>query len=92
MSFSSIWYPNVTKLVLQQYQSLLFNDKKMNLSNKYIFITILNPVHTEIVMICFDTELDEFRQTISLLLSKLLIPNRTNRNIEDWLTSVYKHS
>ncbi len=92
MSFSFIWYPNVTKLVLQQYQSLLFNDKKMNLSNKYIFITILNPVHTEIVMICFDTELDEFRQTISLLLSKLPIPNRTNRNIEDWLTFVYKHS
>ncbi|CAF0836902.1 unnamed protein product [Rotaria sordida] len=34
--FSSIWYPNATKLVMQRYQSLLFDDKISNFSNNLV--------------------------------------------------------
>ena len=32
-SFSCDWHPNATKLVMQRYQSLLFNNKTIKLTN-----------------------------------------------------------
>ncbi|CAF0993100.1 unnamed protein product [Didymodactylos carnosus] len=67
-TFSSIWYPNATKLVIKRYQSLLFNDKTLNLSNN-IFLSMSN--------------------VVSLMLTTLPTPNKTNIHKQDWLSSVY---
>jgi hypothetical protein len=87
-SFSSDWSGNATKLVIQQYQSLVFN----NLSNNIFLSMFVTPGNIEILIIYFDTELDEFNKTISLLLSTLPTPNSINIYKQDWLTFVYRTS
>ncbi|CAF4971518.1 unnamed protein product [Rotaria sp. Silwood1] len=90
--FSSTWYPNATKLVMQQYQSLLFDDKISNFSNNlFLFMRVLK-THVAISILYFGIEFDEFNNTISLLLATLPTPNRTKLYEQDWLTFVYKSS
>ena len=91
-TFSSVWSPDATKLVLQRYQSLIFNDTVFNLNNN-IYLTInLNSYYIETIMVYYDDVLDEFNQTISLLLSTLPTPQSINIDEQDWLTFVYKRS
>ncbi|CAF0812158.1 unnamed protein product [Rotaria sordida] len=90
--FSSIWYPNATKLVMQRYQSLLFDDKISNFSNNLVLAMGVSKTHVEISILYFGIEFDEFNKTVSLLLATLPTPNRTDLYEQDWLTFVYKSS
>ncbi|CAF5030462.1 unnamed protein product, partial [Rotaria sp. Silwood1] len=76
--FSSIWYPNATKLVMQRYQSLLFDDKISNFSNNLVLVMFVLKTHVEISILYFGIEFDEFNKTMSLLLATLPTPNRTD--------------
>ncbi len=90
--FSSIWSSNATKLVIQQYQSLFFDDKTLNLSNNIFLAMGVSTTSVEISIIYFNTVLDEFNQTISLLLSRSPTPNSVNIYVQDWLTFAYRAS
>ncbi|CAF1042970.1 unnamed protein product [Rotaria sordida] len=90
--FSSIWYLNATKLVMQRYQSLLFDDKISNFSNNLVLVMGVSKINVTISIFYFGIEFDEFNKTISLLLTTLPIPNRTDLYEQDWLTFVYKTS
>ncbi|CAF5085398.1 unnamed protein product, partial [Rotaria sp. Silwood1] len=92
LRFSSIWYPNTTKLVMQRYQSLLFHDKISNFSNNLVLEMIVSKTHVEISIFYFSIEFDEFNKTISILLATLPTPKTTNLDEQDWLTFVYKVS
>ncbi|CAF3307954.1 unnamed protein product [Rotaria sp. Silwood2] len=91
-SFSFAWYANTTKLVIQQYQSLLFNDKIFNLSNNIFWQMQVNNILIHISIVYFGMELEEFNKTISLLLAMLPTPNKTDLRKRDWLTFVYESS
>ncbi len=88
-TFSSSWYPNVTKLVMQRYQSLIFNNKTLNLSNNIFLSMNVNNIQVGISIIYFGIELEEFNKTISLFLATLPTPNKTDVHKQDWLTFVY---
>ncbi|CAF3819336.1 unnamed protein product [Rotaria sp. Silwood1] len=90
--FSSIWYPNATKLVMQRYQALLFHDKISNFSNNLVLEMIVSKTHVEISIFYFSIEFDEFNKTISILLATLPTPKTTNLDEQDWLNFVYKVS
>jgi hypothetical protein len=91
-SFSSDWSRNATKLVIQQYQSLLFNDELWNLNNNLDLIMSVSVDRIQILIIGFDIESDDFNKTISLLLSTLPTPNSVKIDKQDWITFVYKNS
>jgi hypothetical protein len=91
-SFSSTWYANATKLVMQQYQSLLFNEKTLNSSNNIFLSMAVTNVNVRSLIISFGTELEEFNKNISLLLATLPTPNNINEDQQDWLTFVYKQA
>ncbi|CAF4937697.1 unnamed protein product [Rotaria sp. Silwood1] len=90
--FSFTWDANVTKLVIQKYQSLLFNEKIFNISNNIFWQMHVDNIHTVISICYFGIELEEFNKTISLLLATLPIPNKTDVYKQDWLTFVYESS
>ncbi|CAF1430529.1 unnamed protein product [Rotaria sordida] len=90
--FSSTWYPNAAKLVMQRYQSLLFDDQISNFSNKLVLRMDVEKTHVEISILYFGIEFDEFIKTILLLLATVPTPNRINLYEQDWLTFVYKMS
>jgi hypothetical protein len=77
---------------MQEYQSLLFNDKALNLSNNIFLLMNVNNVYAEILIVYFGIELEELNKTISLLLERLPTPNETNVRKQDWLTFVYEGS
>ncbi|CAF1386763.1 unnamed protein product [Adineta steineri] len=91
-SFSFFWYANVTKLVMQRYQSLLFDDKIFNLSNNIFWQMGVNSIQIEISITYFGIELEEFNRIISLLLTTLPTPYKTEVHQRDWLTFVYLNS
>jgi hypothetical protein len=91
-SFSSSWNVNVTKLVMQRYQSLLFDDKTVNLSNNIFLGMNVNNVRVAVSIFYFGTELEEFNKTISLLLATLPTPNKISTDQQDWLIFVYEKS
>jgi hypothetical protein len=89
-NFTSIWYSNMTKIVMQRYQSLIFNNRLLNLSNN-IFLTMgVNNIQVGFSVISFDLELEEFNRTISLLLTNLPTPYKIFLNKKDWLSFVYE--
>ncbi|CAF5055813.1 unnamed protein product, partial [Rotaria sp. Silwood1] len=91
-SFSAIWYSNATKLVMQRYQSLLFDDKTLNLSDNIFVSMNVNNFYVEILIIYFGIELEELNKTISLLLATLPTSNQINVHQRDWLTFFYERS
>lgn len=90
--FSSIWSANATKLVVQQYQSLFFNNQLANFSNNIFLSMGVSNINVEISILYFDTVLDEFNKTIARLLSILPTPNTVNIYEQDWLTFAYRAS
>ncbi|CAF0800370.1 unnamed protein product [Adineta steineri] len=91
-TFLSMWNTNATKYVIQRYQSLIFNNKTLNL-NKSIFMEMfVNKTHVQILIINFDIDLTEFNKTILLFLKGLPTSNNISFDKQDWLTFVYKHS
>ncbi|CAF1332243.1 unnamed protein product [Rotaria sordida] len=91
-TLSLAWHANATKLVVQQYQSLLFNNQIFNLSNNIFWQLHVNKNLTDISITNFGMELEEFNQTISLLLATLPTPNKTEERKRDWLSYVYESS
>ena len=91
-TFSSLWYINATKLVIQRYQSLIFNDKILNLNENIFMQMFVNNTHVQISIINFGIELEEFNKTILLLLESLPISNNISLDKQDWLTFIYKYS
>ena len=83
---------NATKLVIKQYQSLLFNDKTFNLSNDIFWQMQVNKISVHISIIYFGIELEKFNKTISLVLATLPTPNTIDVRKRDWLTFVYESS
>ncbi|CAF3350010.1 unnamed protein product, partial [Rotaria socialis] len=88
--FSSLWYPNATKLVMQRYQSMLFHYKIPNFSNNLVLEMLVSNTHLEISIFYFGIEFEEFNKTVSMLLAKLPTPRRTHFDEQDWLTFVSK--
>jgi len=68
---------------MQEYQSLLFNDKALNLSNNIFLLMNVNYVYAEILIVYFGIELEELNKTISLLLERVPTPNETNVRKQD---------
>ena len=90
--FSSTWSSNARKLVMQQYQSLLFNDTTLNSNNNIFLLVVVSNAQVDISIDYFGTEFEEFNRTISLLLAALPTPNKTDVRERDWLTYVYERS
>jgi FAD/FMN-containing dehydrogenase len=89
-TFSAIWDKNSTKLVMKQYQSIVFHDKTLN-SNRNIFLSMLvNNTHVTISMFNFGHKLKDLNKTISLFLKNLPSPVQIDIHIKDWLTFVYE--
>lgn len=82
-SFSANWYLNTTKLIMQRYQSLLFNNKTLNLSNNLFLSINVNNDNVGISIFYFDIELEEFNKTVSLLLATLSTPYKMNVRKQD---------
>ncbi|CAF1386941.1 unnamed protein product [Adineta steineri] len=77
---------------MQRYQSLLFDDKIFNLSNNIFWQMGVNSIQIEISITYFGIELEEFNRIISLLLTTLPTPYKTEVHQRDWLTFVYLNS
>ena len=91
-SVSFSWYSNATKLVIQQYQSLLFNDKTWSSNNNIFLAMDVDNAHAQITVVNFGTELSSFNKIIASLLATLPTPNQTATEQQDWLSFVYEKS
>jgi len=86
--FQARWNKNATKLVIQQYQTLLFNDTTWN-SNKNIYVVMeVRSTFVEIVLTNFGTELEEFDRIVSLFSTTLPPPIEESVLTSDWLSFV----
>jgi hypothetical protein len=90
--YSANWPPNTTKLVIQQYQSLFFDDTMSNLSNNISFGMAASTDGASISIVYHGPVLDEFNQTILFLLSLLPPPKSENIVQQDWINFVYRTS
>ena len=90
--FSSTWSSSAAKLIIQGFQSLLFNDRILN-SNNNIFVSMgVSNVQVDITINYFDTNIDDFNKIVSSLLAALPTPNKTDERTQDWLAYVYERS
>ena len=90
--FSSTWYTNATKPIIQRYQSLLFNDKTLNSNNNMFVAMQVKSAQVGISIDHFGTDVSDFNKIISSLLDGLPTPNITNERTQDWLSYVYERS
>lgn len=90
--FSSTWHLSTAKVIMQRYQSLLFNDTTFNSNNNVFMAMRVSNVQVDISIDYFDTNLDDFYQIKSSLLAALPTPNATNERTQDWLSYVYERS
>jgi hypothetical protein len=91
-SFTSSWYPNATKLVMQRYQSLVINADSFNISNNTFFGMDVNNGYIKVFMSYFGTDMKELNRTVSSLLESLPSPTETSTDKQDWLDFVYERS
>ncbi|CAF4069348.1 unnamed protein product [Adineta steineri] len=87
--YSLVWYPNASKLVIQRYQLLMFNNTIFNLSNDLFLSMTVNHLEIRISITYFGIELDVPKRSVALFLETLPTPNITKIHSEDWLTFVY---
>ncbi len=86
--FRSRWNKNATKLVIQQYQSVLFNDATWNSNNNIYLVMDVRSTHVNIIMTNFGTELEDFNRIVSLFSTTLPPPDENNCLTSDWLSFV----
>ncbi|CAF0976835.1 unnamed protein product [Adineta steineri] len=92
MMLTSVWDANATKLVIQRYQSLIFNEKILNLPNNIFILLTVKSATVDILLSYYGVELEEFNRIVSLFLSTLPSPLKINITELDWLSFVYEHS
>ena len=86
--FQCRWNKNATKLVIQQYQSLLFNDTGLNSNNNIYSVMDVRSNYVEIVMTNFGTGLEDFNRIVALFSTTLPPPYQKNELTRDWLSFV----
>lgn len=87
-TYVSNWNKNATKLVIQLYQSLLFNDTIWNSNNNLYIVMDVRSTHVKILLINFGTDLEDFNRIVSLFSTTLPPPTEMNVRTHDWLTLV----
>jgi hypothetical protein len=86
--FRSKWNKNATKLVIQLYQSLLFNDTTFNSNNDIYLVMDVRSTFVEILMTNFGSKLEDFNRIVSSFSTMLPPSNEMNILTQDWLTFV----
>ena len=86
------WHANAIKLVIQQYQSVIFNEKTLNLPNNISMLMTVNSSSVEVLISYYGVQVEQFNRTVALFLSTLPPPTEQKIKTQDWLSSVYEHS
>ena len=91
---SLVWYQNVQKLIIQRYQSALFNNRinATNLNNNISLEMIVGHSFAEILMIHYGVEVGELSSIMMLFLSTLPTSDKVSIRQRDWLTFIYETS
>ena len=86
------WDANAIKLVVQQYQSIIFNEEALNLPNNISMLMTVTSSSVEVLISYYGVQVEQFNRTVALFLSNLPTPTEQKIKTQDWLSFVYEHS